>query len=278
MLTGDDGETKRTNEIGVAIPLLDQLGDLAGKTVTADALLTQTAIASYLRKHDAHYMFVAKDNQKTLLNDIRLWFHDDAKRPPDFAHTTGKPINGKLPTAHGRWEQREISSRAKVDHHRAQRLSPVPRRRAGLRRDCLDGVVEPGAQLVEHRDALGVAGEVAIVGGLVANAALDGIQRSDLLQRVECAPRLRRRIRRQLLRIEPEAFENVDAPAPSVRPAGQMDQPLLAYGRTIRHEPGHGCQRNGRTREWRSGADCGSAPSNRGFPQDGRGSRAGAWR
>ena len=88
--------------------MLDQLGDLAGKTVTADALLTQTAIASYLRKHDAHYMFVAKDNQKTLLNDIRLWFHDDAKRPPDFAHTTGKPINGKLPTAHGRWEQREI--------------------------------------------------------------------------------------------------------------------------------------------------------------------------
>ena len=108
MLTGDDGSDKRTNEIGVAIPLLDQLGDLAGKTVTADALLTQTAIASYLRKHDAHYMFVAKDNQKTLLNDIRLWFHDDANRPPDFAHTTGKPINGKLPTAHGRWEQCEI--------------------------------------------------------------------------------------------------------------------------------------------------------------------------
>ena len=108
MLTGDDGSDKRTNEIGVAIPLLDQLGDLAGKTVTADALLTQTAIASYLRKHDAHYMFVAKGNQKTLLEDIQLWFHDDANRPPDFAETTGKPINGKLPTAHGRWEQREI--------------------------------------------------------------------------------------------------------------------------------------------------------------------------
>ena len=108
VLTGDDGSDERTNEIGVAIPLLDQLGDLAGKTVTADALLTQTAIASYLRKHDAHYMFVAKGNQKTLLEDIQLWFHDDAKRPPDFAETTGKPINGKLPTAHGRWEQREI--------------------------------------------------------------------------------------------------------------------------------------------------------------------------
>ena len=88
--------------------MLDQLGDLAGKTVTADALLTQTAIASYLREHDAHYMFVAKDNHKTLLDDIRLWFDDDAKRPPDFAHSTGKPIKGKLPSAHGRWEQREI--------------------------------------------------------------------------------------------------------------------------------------------------------------------------
>ena len=116
-------ETSSTNEIGVAIPLLDQLGDLAAKTVTADALLTQTAIASYLRKHDAHYMFVAKDNQKTLLNDIRLWFHDDAKRPPDFAHHDRQ--------AH----QRQAADRARtlgtarnLDHHRAQRLSPVPRR------------------------------------------------------------------------------------------------------------------------------------------------------
>ena len=67
-------------------------------------------------------MFVAKDNQKTLLNDIRLWFHDDAKRPPDFAHTTGKPINGKLPTAHGRWEQR---AREGLDDHGDQNPQPV---------------------------------------------------------------------------------------------------------------------------------------------------------
>ena len=67
--------------IGV-IPLLDQLGDLAGKTVTADAP-DPDRIASYLRKHDAHYMFVAKGNQKTLLEDIQLWFHDDARLCPD---------------------------------------------------------------------------------------------------------------------------------------------------------------------------------------------------
>ena len=119
MLTGDDGETKRTNEIGVAIPLLDQLGDLAGKTVTADALLTQTAIASYLRNHHAHYMFIAKDNQKSLLEDIQLWFHDDAKRPPDFVQTTGKPIKGKLPSVHGRWEQHEIWTTTALNHYLA---------------------------------------------------------------------------------------------------------------------------------------------------------------
>ena len=88
--------------------MLDQLGDLAGKTVTADALLTQTAIASHLRNRHDHYMFIAKDNQKTLLNDIRLWFDDDAQRPPDFTENTGKPIKDKLPSVHGRWEQREI--------------------------------------------------------------------------------------------------------------------------------------------------------------------------
>ena len=50
-------------------------------------------------------MFVAKGNQKTLLD---RYGSTTPNRPPDFAETTGKPINGKLPTAHGRWEQREI--------------------------------------------------------------------------------------------------------------------------------------------------------------------------
>ena len=153
MLTGDDGSDKRTNEIGVAIPLLDQLGDLAGKTVTADALLTQTAIASYLRKHDAHYMFVAKGNQKTLLEDIQLWFHDDANRS-----TSSSPSTAPEQCVHAlyRWRwpngfvcpsrlcrddrqahQRQAADRARtlgtardLDHHRplsSPRSRPTPR-------------------------------------------------------------------------------------------------------------------------------------------------------
>ena len=84
------------------------LGDLAGKTFTANALLTQTTIASFLRQHDAHYLFIAKDNHKTLLGNLRLWFEDDAQRPPDFVEHTGKPTQGKPPAVHGRWEQREV--------------------------------------------------------------------------------------------------------------------------------------------------------------------------
>ena len=63
----DDGE-KRTNEIGTVIPL----PDIAGRTVTADALLTQRALASYLLDRGADYLFTVKGNQKTLLDDIQL--------------------------------------------------------------------------------------------------------------------------------------------------------------------------------------------------------------
>ena len=107
VLTAADGSDKRTNEIGVAIPLLEQLGDLAGKTITADAMLTQKKIASWLLERGAHYMLTAKDNQKTLLEDIQLWFDHDTQ-PADFTETTGKSVKGKLPTSHGRWEKREI--------------------------------------------------------------------------------------------------------------------------------------------------------------------------
>ena len=72
-VNGSD-EIKQTNEIGMAIPLLEGL-DIAGKTITADALLTQRKLAHYLVKdRAAHYLFIAKDNQPTLAQDLRLFF------------------------------------------------------------------------------------------------------------------------------------------------------------------------------------------------------------
>lgn len=47
-----DEEAKRTNEIKMAIPLLDAI-DIQGKVITADALLTQRELAGYLVQHGA---------------------------------------------------------------------------------------------------------------------------------------------------------------------------------------------------------------------------------
>ena len=80
----DEGE-KRTNEIGTVIPLLDTVPDIAGRTVTADALLTQRALASDLLDRGAAYLFTVKGNQPTLLSDIRLTLNEAiAGRAPDF--------------------------------------------------------------------------------------------------------------------------------------------------------------------------------------------------
>ena len=72
----DNEEVKRTNEIKMAIPLLDAI-DIEGKDVTADALLTQRKLADCLVKdRHAHYHFTVKGNQPGVLQDIALYFQD----------------------------------------------------------------------------------------------------------------------------------------------------------------------------------------------------------
>jgi hypothetical protein len=61
---------EKTNEIPKLRQLLDPL-PLQGAVVTADALHTQTATARYLVEHKgADYLFIVKDNQPTLRQDI----------------------------------------------------------------------------------------------------------------------------------------------------------------------------------------------------------------
>ena len=63
-------EEKQTNEIKIAIPLLDSI-DIQGKTITTDALLTQRKLARYLvEQRNAHYHFTAKANLFSLLNNV----------------------------------------------------------------------------------------------------------------------------------------------------------------------------------------------------------------
>ena len=64
------------------IPVMDTLVDITGKTITGDALLTQRKLAHYVvEERSAHYVFIAKDNQPTLAEDIRLAFAD--RKAPD---------------------------------------------------------------------------------------------------------------------------------------------------------------------------------------------------
>lgn len=96
-IAGSD-EEKQTNEIKTAIPLLEAI-DIQGKTMTADALLTQRELAQYLvEDRHAHYHFTIKANQKNLLEDTALYF-DNLDRQPD--HST-------LDSEHGRIETRTI--------------------------------------------------------------------------------------------------------------------------------------------------------------------------
>lgn len=88
------------------IPVLETV-DISGKTITTDALLTQRKLAEYLLEHEAHYVFTVKDNQPTLLADIRLIFEDRGQ--PDFREP---------PTlAHGRIEQRAIWTTTRLNEY-----------------------------------------------------------------------------------------------------------------------------------------------------------------
>ena len=95
----DSEEQKQTNEIKIAIPLLDAL-DIEGKNITADALHTQTDFADYIvQQRNAHYFLIAKNNQPTLRSDIEFYFRNIDSEPEDVDVSSGK---------HGRIETRSI--------------------------------------------------------------------------------------------------------------------------------------------------------------------------
>ena len=95
-VAGSD-EAKQTNEIGMFAAVLDPI-DIVGKTISADALLTQRKLASYLIERRAHYHFTVKGNQPRLQEDIALLFQDRAA--PDHVDVS--------PPDHGRIEIRRI--------------------------------------------------------------------------------------------------------------------------------------------------------------------------
>jgi predicted transposase YbfD/YdcC len=83
----------------VAAPLLDSI-DIENKDITADALHTQWKFAGYIvEERSAHYHFIVKNNQPTLLNDISYYFQNSDEKPEVVDITPGD---------HGRIETRKI--------------------------------------------------------------------------------------------------------------------------------------------------------------------------
>ncbi len=87
--------------------MLDAI-DIKGRTITADALLTQRDLAKYLVAREAHYHFTVKLNQRTLHEDIALYFQN-TDRAAEFT-CTGKG-------EHGRIETRKIWTTAVLNNH-----------------------------------------------------------------------------------------------------------------------------------------------------------------
>ncbi len=91
----DEGE-KRTNEIGTVIPRLETVPDIAGRTVTAEALLIQRALVKDLLGRGADSLFTVKGNQPNLHDDIRLRRDETTvRRAPDFTDQSPKPEYGR---------------------------------------------------------------------------------------------------------------------------------------------------------------------------------------
>ena len=92
----------KSNEI-TAIPKLIKMLDLAGATVTIDAMGCQKEIAKVITDQEADYVLALKENHPTLYDDVTLFFEDG--KATDFAeidHEYHETVDGD----HGRIETR----------------------------------------------------------------------------------------------------------------------------------------------------------------------------
>ena len=94
---------EKSNEI-TAIPKLLKMLEIKGCIVTIDEMGTQTEIAETVREKEEDYILALKENQKTLYNDVKLYFDD--------VHCEKKLLESEnycktIEKGHGRIETRE---------------------------------------------------------------------------------------------------------------------------------------------------------------------------
>ena len=74
VVPGQEKVSDKSNEI-TAIPALLELIKPAGAIITIDAMGCQKEITTHIVAHNADYILALKDNQKTLAEEVKAWFH-----------------------------------------------------------------------------------------------------------------------------------------------------------------------------------------------------------
>jgi predicted transposase YbfD/YdcC len=124
LVLGQQATDSKSNEI-TAIPLLLERLQLTGALVTIDAMGTQTKIAQAILARGADYLLALKDNQRSLADEVALFFEAPEQQ--------AAPAFGTTDADHGRIEIR----RHKVSHDVAwlngDRCAPGEPRFPGLK-------------------------------------------------------------------------------------------------------------------------------------------------
>jgi predicted transposase YbfD/YdcC len=97
-----------TNEIPVAQQALKSL-DLQGKIVTGDALHTQRETSEVILKGGGDYVWLVKDNQERLRQDIQLVFEPEICPPGHSPAPTDFRTSQQVNKGHGRIEKRTLT-------------------------------------------------------------------------------------------------------------------------------------------------------------------------
>jgi hypothetical protein len=118
----------KTNEHKAALDLLRRV-PLAGRVITGDAMFTHRDFCSTVLEGGGDYVLAAKDNQPTLVKDIKAAFTPPAGLSPPTAG-----VVGRRPTPSQCHEQgaRSPGEKNATDDHRAQRLPRLARSRPSI--------------------------------------------------------------------------------------------------------------------------------------------------
>jgi predicted transposase YbfD/YdcC len=103
----------KDNEIGVAPSLVRGL-DLRGRVVAADAMHTQRALSAQILEAGGEYLFLVKDNQPSLKEEIELLFSGDDRTVEGGRVVHDFETARTVDKGHGRIEVRHITVSAEL--------------------------------------------------------------------------------------------------------------------------------------------------------------------